>query len=166
MRFRWTVTGRPLKPEVRVLGAERAASIGGLQLAACVVMKGSLWLDAVFLIGYGDVDGLASAIKSTPHYHELRFLALSSSILGASDLPRLHGLLGLPAMLFARVEGGWRLVAYEGLSEAEVGEVLSVASGPEGPEALRLASAITPIVRGLLERWGPYLAGGERRRVR
>ena len=154
------MTSRPLKPEVRVLGAERAASIGGRQLAACVVMKGSLWLDAVFLVGYSDVDSLAEALKSTPHYHELRFLALSSSITGASELPRLHGLLGLPVMLFTRAEGGWRLVAYEGLSEVEVGEVLRVASGPEGPEALRLASAIAPIVRGLVEHWQPLLGGG------
>jgi len=143
------------KPEIRILGVEEALELGEDILTTCVVMRGSLQLDGVFVSLHrkGDPRSLALSLKTSPYFKELRVVMLSSKLLDQASLDEVYEVLRLPTMLLSHDGMKWRLLRFKGLNTEEASSILSIASSDEGPEALRLARMLSPMVKELANSW-------------
>jgi len=104
---------RSVKREIRVLGVDDGVFVPqkrGKALIVGVVYRGGLWLDGVMHTEI-EVDGLdatekiASMIKSSPHYAQLRVIMLNGLTFAGFnvvDIKRLYGETGLPVIVVSR----------------------------------------------------------------
>lgn len=144
------------KPEVRVLGSEVAFEEGNIVYSICVVMRGSLWLDGVFVAKWAKEDprSFATCLRSSPYYGELCVVLLSASPKYLENLEEIYRALYRPLVVFhKRGEGLYEVVNSAGLTSGELHSLLKVCSGPRGPEALKLAEMLIPTVKELALAW-------------
>jgi len=104
---------RSVKREIRVLGVDDGVFVPqkrGKALIVGVVYRGGLWLDGVMHTEI-EVDGLdatekiASMIKSSPHYAQLRVIMLNGLTFAGFnivDIKRLYGETRLPVIVVSR----------------------------------------------------------------
>jgi len=149
-----------------VLGADAAFEEGNSVFSICVVMRGALWLDGVFVAKWvkGDLTSLAECLKASPYYGELTAIFLPSPLISSEDLEALWQRLKRPVALFSRESGNvYEAVKSIGLTDPDFQSLLKACSGPEGPEALRLARMLAPLVKELARAWkGLNLSSSQR----
>lgn len=104
---------RAIKPEIRVLGVDDGVfkpHTKGLVPVVGVVFRGGYWLDGVMhtkvrVDGFEATRKIASMIKSSSHYKQLRVIMLNGvTIAGFNvvDIKKLHAETGLPVIVVTR----------------------------------------------------------------
>ena len=136
------------------MGVDVAVTEGTSQLCACVVMRGSLWVDGAFVLIWrmNEVSSLAAEIKASRFYEELTAILLSSCLPLHGKLNYLSKLLRKPVLMVS-ADHEHKLSEYSGLSVEEAEALLRTCRGPFGVEPIRLASSLAPLVRSLYEAW-------------
>ncbi|MEM2780727.1 MAG: DUF99 family protein [Candidatus Bathyarchaeia archaeon] len=104
---------RAIKPEIRVLGVDDGVfkpHTKGLVPVVGVVFRGGYWLDGVMhtkvrVDGIEATRKIASMIRNSPHYKQLRVIMLNGvTIAGFNvvDIKKLHMETGLPVIVVTR----------------------------------------------------------------
>lgn len=139
---------------MRILGVDVAVAEGASQLCACVVTRGSLWVDGAFVLRWrvDEVSSLAAEIKASRFYEELTAILLSSCLPLHGKLNDLFRLLQKPVLMVS-ADHECKLSEYAGLSVEEAKALLRTCKGPFGVEPLRLASLLAPLVKSLYKAW-------------
>lgn len=123
---------RSVKPEIRVLGVDDGVFVPhtkGVVDVVGVVYRGGYWLDGVMRTEV-EVDGtdatekLASMIRSSPHYDQLRVVVLNGVTLAGFnvvDIKELFRKVGLPVIAVTREKPDFEEIkkALENLPEHE-----------------------------------------------
>lgn len=144
---------RKWKPELRILGIEAAVTCNGRQLCVCAVSRGPLLIDGSFVLWWdvNDVVSLAQGIKSSPFYKELAVAVVSNSLPLKGRTGEAALALSKPVLLIAGP--GHSVIECSGMSLEEAVRLLRMFQGPQGIEALRIASLLVPLARALYEAW-------------
>jgi endonuclease V-like protein UPF0215 family len=123
---------RSVKPEIRVLGVDDGVFIPrtkGVVNVVGVVYRGGYWLDGVMRTEV-EVDGtdatekIATMIKGSPHYDQLRVVVLNGVTFAGFnvvDIKRLFRKVGLPVITVTREKPNFEEIkkALENLPESE-----------------------------------------------
>lgn len=144
---------RKWKPELRILGIEAVTTCGSRQLCVCVVSRGPLLIDGSFTLWWSvnDATSLAQGIKSSQFYKELAAVVVSNSLPLEGRTSEVASILSKPVLLATGPDG--KVIECSGMGLGEAVYLLKVFQGPQGVEALRIASLLAPLARALYEAW-------------